>query len=154
MTNHILLEVGDDGVALVTLNVAGRTINVFTPEFTSELQAVVDQLASRTDIVGAVITSGKPNSFMAGADLLDFVHVHDRGLAPREAAQLVAPAAPALRALERCGKPVATAINGLALGGGFELCLACHYRVLVDEPKAVVGLPEVTVGLLPAGGGT
>ncbi|HMC14469.1 MAG TPA: 3-hydroxyacyl-CoA dehydrogenase NAD-binding domain-containing protein [Albitalea sp.] len=154
MTNHILLEVGDDGVALVTLNVAGRAINVFTPEFTSELQAVVDQLASRTDIVGAVITSGKPNGFMAGADLLDFVHVHDRGLAPREAAQLVAPAAAALRALERCGKPVAAAINGLALGGGFELCLACHYRVLVDEPKAVVGLPEVTVGLLPAGGGT
>src|SRR5438105_14725408 len=148
MTNHILLEVGDDGVALVTLNVAGRAINVFTAELTSDLQAVVDQLASRTDIVGAVITSGKPNGFMAGADLLDFVHVHDRGLAPREAAQLVAPAAAALRALERCGKPVAAAINGLALGVGLEPYLACHYRVLVAEPNAEAGLPVATVGLL------
>jgi 3-hydroxyacyl-CoA dehydrogenase/enoyl-CoA hydratase/3-hydroxybutyryl-CoA epimerase len=154
MTNHIHLDVADDGIAVVTLDVAGRTVNVFTPEFTRELQAVVDQIASRADIAGAVITSGKNTGFMAGADLLDFVHVHDRGLPPREAAQLVAPAAAALRALERCGKPIAAAINGLALGGGFELCLACHYRVLVDDPKAVVGLPEVTVGLLPAGGGT
>src|SRR5438132_11439343 len=130
MTNHILLEVGDDGVALVTLNVAGRAFNVFTPEFTSELQAVVDQLASRTDIVGAVITSGKPNGFMAGADLLDFVHVHDRGLAPREAAPLVAPAPAALRPPERFGKPAAAAIHGLAPGGGFQPCPACPYRVL------------------------
>ena len=154
MTKNIHLEVGSDGVAVVTLDVAGRSMNVFTPEFTQELQAVVDQLASRTDIVGAVVTSGKATGFLAGADLLDFAAVHDRGLSPREAAQLVTPSAAALRALERCGKPVAAAINGLALGGGFELCLACHYRVLVDDPKAVVGLPEVTVGLLPGGGGT
>jgi 3-hydroxyacyl-CoA dehydrogenase/enoyl-CoA hydratase/3-hydroxybutyryl-CoA epimerase len=114
----------------------------------------VTQLTRRADIVGAVITSGKESGFLAGADLLDFVHVHDLGLSAREAGDLVVPSADALRALERCGKPVAAAINGLALGGGFELCLACHYRVLVDDPRAVVGLPEVAVGLLPAGGGT
>lgn len=154
MTRNIHLEIDGDGVALVTLDVADRTMNVFTPAFTRELQDVVVQLTSRADIVGAVITSGKKSGFMAGADLLDFVHVHDRGLSAREAGEWVAPSANALRALERCGKPVAVAINGLALGGGFELCLACHYRVLADDHKAVVGLPEVTVGLLPAGGGT
>ncbi|MET0790139.1 MAG: 3-hydroxyacyl-CoA dehydrogenase NAD-binding domain-containing protein [Polyangiaceae bacterium] len=154
MKTNIHLEVDAEGVALVTLDLAERPMNVFTPDLTREFRAVVEQLATRADIVGAVITSGKTTGFMAGADLLDFVGVHDRGLPPREAAQMVAPSAGALRALERCGKPIAAAINGLALGGGFELCLACHHRVLLDDPKAVVGLPEVTVGLLPAGGGT
>jgi 3-hydroxyacyl-CoA dehydrogenase/enoyl-CoA hydratase/3-hydroxybutyryl-CoA epimerase len=154
MTQNIHFEVGGDGVALVSIDVVNRSMNVFTPEFSAELQHIATQIAQRGDIVGAVITSGKTGAFMAGADLLDFVNVHGRGLSTQEAAKLIAPGADALRALERCGKPVAVAINGLALGGGFELCLACHYRVLVDEPKAVVGLPEVTVGLLPAGGGT
>src|SRR5690606_7646360 len=58
------------------------------------------------------------------------------------------------RRLETCGKPFVAAINGLALGGGYELALACHHRVIVDDPKAIVGLPEVTVGLLPGSGGT
>lgn len=154
MTKNIRIELDADGVALVTLDVTGRSVNVFTPEFTSELQAVVDEFERRQDIVGAVITSAKATGFMAGADLLDFVGVYDRKLTPHEAAALVAPSATALRALERCGKPIAAAINGIALGGGFELCLACHYRVLAEGPNAIVGLPEVTVGLLPAGGGT
>jgi 3-hydroxyacyl-CoA dehydrogenase/enoyl-CoA hydratase/3-hydroxybutyryl-CoA epimerase len=154
MQKSIHLEVGADGVALVTLDLADRSMNVFTPAFTRDLNDVVHQLETRADIVGAVITSGKNTGFLAGADLTDFVNVHDRGLTPQEASALVAPAADALRRLERCGKPVAAAINGLALGGGYELCLACHHRVLVDHPKAVVGLPEVTVGLLPGGGGT
>lgn len=154
MPNNIHLQVDTEGVALVTLDVQGRSVNVYTPEFTQDLQGVVEAISSSDDIVGAVITSGKAAGFMAGADLLDFVHVHDRGLNTHEAAAVVAPAAQALRQLERCGKPVAAAINGFALGGGFELCLACHHRVLADDPKAVVGLPEVNVGLLPGGGGT
>ena len=154
MNNNIRMEVGADGIALVTLDVAARSVNVFTPEFTAELSEVIESLRNRHDIVGAIVTSGKQAGFMAGADLKDFVHVYDRNLTSAEAAQVVAPSAAALRQLELCGKPVAAAINGFALGGGFELCLACHYRVLVDNAKAVVGLPEVTVGLLPAGGGT
>lgn len=154
MTKNIQLEIDNDGVALITLDVTDRSMNVFTPQLAEDLQAVVTELMDRSEIVGAVITSGKKNGFMAGADLLDFVTVYDRGLTDQEAIGLVAPVAKALRELERCGKPVAVAINGLALGGGLELCLACHYRVLEDDPKAVVGLPEVTVGLLPGGGGT
>lgn len=154
MQRNIHLQVDADGIALVTLDVASRSVNVFTPGFTQELSDLVDEVTARPDIAGVVVTSGKASGFMAGADLEDFVHVHARGLTPQQAAALVEPAGHALRRLERCGKPVAVAINGFALGGGFELCLACHHRVLVDEPKAVVGLPEVTVGLLPAGGGT
>lgn len=154
MTQNIRFEVDADGVALVTLDVAGRTMNVFTPAFTAELREVAAQIRQRDDVRGAVVTSGKPTGFLAGADLKDFVGVHAQGLSAVQAAEAVAPGAQALRELERCGKPVVAAINGLALGGGYELCLACHHRVLLDDPRAVVGLPEVTVGLLPGGGGT
>jgi len=154
MTQDIHFEVDADGVALLTIAVAGAPTNLFTDAFTQALQTCIADITARADVVGVVITSGKAHGFMAGADLKAFVGVHTQGLSPAQAAQIVAPGAAALRALERCGKPVAVAINGLALGGGYELCLACHYRVLLDEPRAVVGLPEVSVGLLPGGGGT
>ena len=153
-TPNLRFEVDADGIALITLDVADRPMNVFTPGFSADLRAAVAELTRREDVRGAVITSGKRNGFLAGADLKEFVGFHARGTTAVEAAELIAESAQPLRALERCGKPVAVAINGLALGGGFELCLACHHRVLVDDPRAVVGLPEVTVGLLPGGGGT
>jgi len=154
MHSNIRFEVDADGVALLTLDVPGRPMNVFTPGFTDDLRAAVAQIAQRADVRGAVITSGKASGFMAGADLKDLVGFHATGGGAAEAIEAIAPGGRALRELERCGKPVAVAINGVALGGGFELALACHHRVLLDEARAVVGLPEVTVGLLPVGGGT
>jgi 3-hydroxyacyl-CoA dehydrogenase/enoyl-CoA hydratase/3-hydroxybutyryl-CoA epimerase len=154
MALNLRFEVDVDGIALITLDVVGRPMNVFTPAFSADLHEAVAQITQREDVHGAVITSGKRNGFLAGADLKDFVGFHARGTTGVEAAELIAQSAQPLRALERCGKPVAVAINGLALGGGYELCLACHHRVLLDDPRAVVGLPEVTVGLLPGGGGT
>jgi len=147
-------EVDADGVALLTIDVPGRPMNVFTPAFSADLALAAAQIAARDDVRGAVITSGKASGFMAGADLKDLVGFHGRGASAAEALAVIGPGGAAMRALERCGKPVAAAINGVALGGGFELALACHHRVLLDEPRAVVGLPEVSVGLLPAGGGT
>ena len=145
---------GDDGVAVLTIDAPGRPQNVFTPEFAADLDAAVTRIAGDPAVKGAVVTSGKASGFMAGADLKDLVGAYERGITAAEAAEWVLAASRLYRRLETCGKPVAAAINGLALGGGFELCLACHHRVLADAPGAVVGLPEVTVGLLPGGGGT
>jgi 3-hydroxyacyl-CoA dehydrogenase/enoyl-CoA hydratase/3-hydroxybutyryl-CoA epimerase len=154
MLDTLRFEVDADGVALVTIDVIGRPMNVFTPALLADLRQVVTWLAERDDVRGAVITSGKAGGFIAGADLKDFVGAHESGMTPQHASTQIAESQQVLRDLERCGKPVAVAINGLALGGGYELCLACHYRMLVDHPRAVVGLPEVSVGLLPGGGGT
>lgn len=154
MSSPLRFEVDADGVALLTIDVPGRPMNVFTPGFSQALEDAAAQICARADVCGAVLVSGKASGFMAGADLKDLVEFHARGGSAEQALAVVGPGARALRALECCGKPVAAAINGVALGGGFELALACHHRVLLDEPRAVVGLPEVTVGLLPAGGGT
>jgi len=142
-----------DGVALITIDVKERSMNVMTPEFLSDLAEVVEKLATDDSAKGAVITSGK-DSFMAGADLIDLVETFDERTDAAEVYAFCRGLQQALRGLETCGKPVAAAINGTALGGGLEVCLACHYRVAADNPKSVLGLPEVQVGLLPGGGGT
>src|SRR5690606_7504060 len=102
---------------------------------------------------GAVITSAK-DSFMAGADLVGLVESFEQRTNAREVYAECRGLQQTLRRLETCGKPVAAAINGTAPGGGLEICLACHYRVAAERPKAVLGLPEVQVGLMPGGGGT
>jgi 3-hydroxyacyl-CoA dehydrogenase/enoyl-CoA hydratase/3-hydroxybutyryl-CoA epimerase len=152
--NTIDFKIDADGIARVGINVPDRTMNVFVPELLVDLAKVVEWICARDDIRGAVVTSDNANGFIAGADLKDFATAFDRGIPAQAARDSTLQASLLLRRLETCGKPVAAAINGLALGGGYELCLACHYRVLVDDPKAVVGLPEVTVGLLPGAGGT
>ena len=153
MTNTIQYEVGDDGIAILTIDLPGRPMNVLSPEFLADLETLTDRVSSDDTVKGAVLTSGK-KSFIAGADIMDIVTVYDRGLSPGEAAGFSRDMNRKLRKLETCGKPFAAAINGLALGGGLEVCLACHYRVLANEPGTVVGFPEVNIGLLPGGGGT
>jgi 3-hydroxyacyl-CoA dehydrogenase / enoyl-CoA hydratase / 3-hydroxybutyryl-CoA epimerase len=151
--NTLQIEVGEDGVALLTIDVPGSQMNVLTPEFESDLSAAIEHICGEAAIKGAVITSGKADVFIAGADLKDLVTAYGRETL-RHAYARSQRLSGLYRRLETCGKPVAAAINGLALGGGLELCLACHYRVLSDRPKAVLGLPEVKVGLLPGAGGT
>ena len=153
MTNTIQYEVGNDGIAILTIDLPGRPMNVLSPEFLADLETLTDRVSSDDTVKGAVLTSGK-KSFIAGADIMDIVTVYDRGLSPGEAAGFSRDMNRKLRKLETCGKPFAAAINGLALGGGLEVCLACHYRVLANEPGTVVGFPEVNIGLLPGGGGT
>jgi 3-hydroxyacyl-CoA dehydrogenase/enoyl-CoA hydratase/3-hydroxybutyryl-CoA epimerase len=151
-----------DGIVTLTWDVPGRTMNVLTNSTLAELAQVADKLASDASIKGLVITSGKKNGFCAGA-ALDEMEGNASGAgaktqSPEEAVaaryQGVMQFHHALRKLETCGKPVAAAINGLALGGGLEVTLACHYRVVADNPKLQLGLPEAKVGLLPGGGGT
>ncbi|MDB5967727.1 MAG: 3-hydroxyacyl-CoA dehydrogenase [Hydrocarboniphaga sp.] len=152
--NNLTLAVGDDGIALISIDLAGRPMNVLTPELLNEFDTAVRAVLSDATIKGAVLTSAKPGQFVAGADLKDFVNAYDNGMTAAQAAADMQAFHKTTRAMETGGKPFAAALPGLALGGGLELALACHYRVLADDPKAVVGLPEVTVGLLPGGGGT
>lgn len=153
------IDVDAEGIALITFDVPGRSMNTLTAQVTRELPEVVERVKTDPAIKGAVLTSGKATGFCAGADLGEmgsglFGDTSAGETALRGVYDRVFALNQTLRRLETCGKPVAAAINGLALGGGFELTLACHHRVLADDPKAQLGLPEVKVGLLPGGGGT
>jgi len=158
MAGHTAFEtlsyrVADNGVAFVTIDVPGRKLNVLTPELHREIGEVARLLASDDSAAGAVVHSGK-SSFLAGGDLKRIVAYYDMGRSAAEAFEQSRTYTDSLRALETCGKPVAVAVNGSALGGGLELALACHHRVVVDDPEIRLGLPEVTLGLIPGGGGT
>jgi len=153
MTQNIRYSVDGDGIALLQIDVADRPMNVLTPGFRSELAECLGRISGDPAVRGAVIASAK-SSFMAGADIKDMVGAFARGTSAAEAARFSYELSQLFRRLETCGKPIAAAVNGVALGGGFELALACHYRVMEDGPKAGVGLPEVTIGLLPGAGGT
>jgi 3-hydroxyacyl-CoA dehydrogenase/enoyl-CoA hydratase/3-hydroxybutyryl-CoA epimerase len=146
-------RVSDRGVAFITIDVKDRPVNVLTTGFHRAVGDVAEHLAADDEAVGAVVHSGK-DSFLAGGDLKRIVRYYDMQRTPREAYEQSRTYTVSLRKLETCGKPVAVAINGTALGGGLELALACHYRVVIDDAKVLLGLPEVRLGLLPAGGGT
>lgn len=142
-----------NGAAIVTIDVAERPVNVLTPEMYEDLHRLVDLVADEERIKGVVIQSGK-KTFMAGGDLKRLVNYYGMNRPPQEAYEQSRAYTTALRKLELCGKPFAVAINGSAMGGGLELALACNYRVAVDDPGVYLGLPEVTLGLIPGAGGT
>jgi len=142
-----------DGIATLVLDLPGKSMNVMCDVLNEELAAHIEKFVADDAVKGVIITSGKP-AFVAGADITELVTAYDRGLTAAEGYQWSIGLSRIYRRLETCGKPVAVAINGLVLGGGLELCLACHYRVMTDNPKAVLGFPEVSIGLLPGAGGT
>lgn len=150
--NTLSLTVDAQGIATVSIDIQDRAVNVLTPELRRDLGAAIERIASDDAIKGALLTSSKTGPFIAGADIKELVLAFDAGMTPRKGIELVAELGGQLRRLETCGKPVACAMNGSALGGGLEVALACHWRVLADD--AVVALPEVGLGLLPGGGGT
>jgi len=151
--SNIRLEIGSDRIAVITLDVAGVAMNMLSSGVVQEMAHAIESTVSRADVSGILIASAKA-VFAAGWDLTELLGILDAKLSAHDALERTRSYSQVLRRLETCGKPVATAINGLALGGGLELALATHYRVLTDDPKAVVGLPEVKVGLLPGAGGT
>lgn len=149
----IELSIDADGIAILVLDVPGHSMNVLTPDLQEDLEEVVGRVRDDNNIKGAIITSARRTSFLAGADLREFLAMFE-STKLEEAYQRSAALSGVFRRLEQAGKPIAAAINGLALGAGLELALACHYRVLADDSEAVIGLPEVRVGLLPGAGGT
>ncbi len=153
------IEIDGDGIALVTWDMPNRSMNVLSQSSMGDLAAIIEQVASDAAIKGVVLTSGK-DAFCAGADLSMMGGQAGGGGGGSREDRIKATYEGnlkfnmLLRRLETCGKPVAAAINGTALGGGLEVTLACHYRVAADNPKTQIGLPEAKVGLLPGGGGT
>jgi 3-hydroxyacyl-CoA dehydrogenase/enoyl-CoA hydratase/3-hydroxybutyryl-CoA epimerase len=157
------VETDADGIAVVTWDIPGRSMNVLDATTVEELDAIVTQTTADAAVKGVVITSGK-EAFSAGADLsmlegMNKTFAEARKAKGEEAAQQLLfdesrKLSLTLRKIETSGKPWVAAINGLALGGAFEVTLACHYRVASDNPKTRLGLPEIKVGLFPGGGGT
>ena len=154
MNNTIQYTVDNDGIATLMLDLPGKSMNVLCDELISDLSACIEKVAADEAIKGAIIASAKKTGFVAGADLTELVTAYDRGVTVQEGYGWSKTLSDVFRRMETCGKPFAVAINGLALGGGLELCLACHYRVMTDDPRAKLGFPEVTIGLLPGAGGT
>jgi len=158
---HFTVEVDGDGLALITWNSRGRSMNVIDAAVLEELTAIVEQVAADAAIKNVVIASGKEN-FCAGADLT-MLESMSRAYAELMASKGETAAnehvfeqsrktSVLYRRIETCGKPWVAAIAGIAVGGGFELTLACHHRVAAENAR--VGLPEIKVGLFPGAGGT
>ena len=159
---NFTLETDADGIALITWDMAGRSMNVIDMTVMDELDALVDEVAGTEAIKSAVITSGK-STFTGGADLtmleslLQDFHAKRRS-DPEGAAKVLFEGSRRLsviyRKLETCGKPFVAAVAGTCMGGGTELALACHARIVADDDGFKMGLPEVKVGLFPGAGGT
>ncbi len=152
-------ETDADGLVTATFDVPGKTMNTLTQAAIAEIEALANWLKDDEALKGCVITSGKDNGFCAGADLQEMTALLTKAQGQseddkREAFKLAFALNRVFRSLETCGKPVAMAINGLALGGGLEWALSCHYRVVGSSSKIQLGLPEVKVGLMPGAGGT
>ncbi|MEH2503296.1 3-hydroxyacyl-CoA dehydrogenase/enoyl-CoA hydratase/3-hydroxybutyryl-CoA epimerase [Bradyrhizobium sp. AZCC 1578] len=157
------VETDADGIALVTWDIPGKSMNVIDETSGAELAAIIEQMTSDAAVKGVVITSGK-DAFCAGADLTmlermnrtyaEMLSSQGEEVANKYVFDEARKLSQSFRNIEVGGKPWVAAINGTALGGGFELTLACHYRIASDNPKTRVGLPEVKVGIFPGGGGT
>ncbi len=151
MTQAIRYEKGQDQIVVLTLDMPGQSANTMNGVYREAMAATVERLEAEKDaLAGVVITSAK-KTFFAGGDLNELIKV-DKAHA-KDFYDGVRVLKAQLRRLETLGKPVVAAINGAALGGGWEICLACHYRVALDDKSVQLGLPEVTLGLLPGGGG-
>ena len=149
--NTIRYERGDDGIVLLTLDDPEQSANTMNAAYRESMAAVIDRLeAQRDQIIGVVMTSAK-KTFFAGGDLRDLRKAGREDAA--DTAAMVRTVKAQIRRFETLGKPVVAAINGSALGGGFELALATHHRIAWDDARVQLGFPEVQLGLLPGGGG-
>jgi len=157
------LDVDGDGIALITWDMADRSMNVITTGVIEELGALVDKVSADPAIKGVVVTSGK-DAFCGGADLTmlegmgamfaNLVRTNGEEAAAAFVFEESRKLSQVYRRIETCGKPWVCALNGTAMGGGFEFALACHHRIATDNPKTRLGLPEIKVGLFPGAGGT
>src|SRR3989454_4911616 len=137
------------GIAIVTLDLKGEPVNKIARVVKAGFLATFDSLELDEAVQAVAVFSGKPDHFIAGADIEEFVALTTAA----EAERLSAEGQELLERVARFPKPLAVGIHGACLGGGLEFALACHYRVASDHPKTQLGLPEVQLGVLPAAGG-
>ncbi|MGO3908813.1 fatty acid oxidation complex subunit alpha FadJ [Huaxiibacter chinensis] len=150
LNSAFTLHVRLDNVAVVTVDVPDEKMNTLKAEFGSQVRAIVKQIRENKSIRGVVFISGKPDNFIAGAD----INMIARAKNAQEAEDLARQGQQIMAEIHSLPIPVIAAIHGACLGGGLELALACHSRICTDDAKTVLGLPEVQLGLLPGSGGT
>ncbi|MEX0729148.1 MAG: fatty acid oxidation complex subunit alpha FadJ [Aquisalimonadaceae bacterium] len=148
--NVFSLAIRNDGIAVITIDVPGESMNVLRAEVMEQAPVLFDELERNDQIRGVVFISGKADSFIAGAD----VHMLAASRSAQEATELSRAGQALFDRLEHFRVPVVAAIHGICLGGGLELAMACRGRVASNDPKTTMGLPEVKLGLLPGSGGT
>ncbi|WP_116367019.1 3-hydroxyacyl-CoA dehydrogenase NAD-binding domain-containing protein [Parahaliea mediterranea] len=154
--SYIRLEKDADGIVELIFDQPGKSVNVMGDEYAEAMPRALDELeAMKGEIAGVYIRSGKPGQFFAGGDITAMLEM-DLNPPPAERQRMfegILQSKAPLRRLEALGVPVAVGINGAALGGGYEIALACHYRVALDDAKVQIGLPEAMLGLMPGAGG-
>ncbi|QBM16582.1 fatty acid oxidation complex subunit alpha [Marinobacter sp. JH2] len=148
----IQYDLGSDQILTLTIDMPGQSANTMNGEFRKALSETVDRVKQDLDNIKGIVVASAKKTFFAGGDLNE-LHKVTRDQA-KDFEDMVNGMKADMRFLETCGKPVVAAINGTALGGGLEIALACHHRVALDNDKTQLGLPEVSLGLLPGGGGT
>ncbi len=151
MTDAIRYEKGQDNIVVLTMDMPGQSANTMNAVYREAMAKAVERLEAEKDAIAGVIITSAKKTFFAGGDLNELIKVTKADA--NAFYQMVLGLKGQLRRLETLGKPVVAAINGAALGGGWEICLACHHRIAVNDNSVQLGLPEVTLGLLPGGGG-
>lgn len=144
------LDIRDNGVAVVTMDIPGESMNTLRAEFAPEVRNVLAEIKGNNSVKGLVFISGKKDNFIAGADIA----MLDACKTAQEAEELAKTGQQLFDEIENLDIPVIAAIHGAALGGGLEFALACHSRICTNDAKTQLGLPEVQLGLLPGSGGT
>ena len=140
----------DDGIIILTLDSPNQSANTMNADFRVALENIVSKLKSETSITGIIFRSAK-KTFFAGGDLDELIQARLEDATPFF--EMIQKMKAEFRYIETLGVPVVAALNGTALGGGWEIALGCHARIALNDPKTKFGLPEVTLGLLPGGGG-
>ena len=143
------IDKGEDGILIAKMDLPGHSMNVLNEALAEPLQALASQLESDVSIKGLILRSGK-RDFLAGADIDRLRMLKTAQQAFDESMNLKR----VIRRFEKCGKPVVALLNGQCKGGGLEIAMGCHWRIVIDDGRARLGLPEVKLGLLPGGGGT
>lgn len=150
MSQNALTLTIDDGIAVITFDLAGEPVNKFSANVIAEFDAILTKIEQDTSVKAAVLISGKPDNFIAGADIDAFLEFKSA----KDAETASAAGHRAMARIERSRAPIIAAINGACLGGGLEAALACAYRIATENPRTVLALPEVQLGLIPGAGGT